>query len=172
MKTKVKKIVIVVGMVSLSLLGSLTGSMQAYAAGPSETQTIQAVRTTTYNQQSVKVLGSWEQQGSVWKFLSINGTYISNSWLESLSEMGAFYYVDSDGVMLTNSKTPDGYWVDANGLWRTQVVVAGDGNSDENSNGWTDSNKNTNYSSGITPEQQKELERLSLGISRYDGELH
>ena len=118
MKTKVKKIVIVVGMVSLSLIGSLTGSMQAYAAGPSETQTFQEVKPATYNQQSVRALGSWEQQGSVWKFLSINGTYISNSWLESLSEMGAFYYVDSDGVMLTNSKTPDGYWVDGNGVWR------------------------------------------------------
>ena len=28
-----------------------------------------------------------------------------------------WYYVGSDGVMLTNARTPDGYYVDANGVW-------------------------------------------------------
>lgn len=121
MGKQVRKMLILTGLVSLSLFG---GAKTSYAVGPGENASQMAVtKPTTYNQQAVKALGSWEQQGSVWRFRCLNGTYISNSWLESLSELGAFYYVGSDGVMLTNSKTPDGYDVDANGLWRSQTVA-------------------------------------------------
>ena len=30
---------------------------------------------------------------------------------------GAYYYCGSDGAMLVNTYTPDGFYVDANGVW-------------------------------------------------------
>ena len=29
-----------------------------------------------------------------------------------------WYYVGADGVMLTDTTTPDGYYVDGDGIWR------------------------------------------------------
>ena len=43
----------------------------------------------------------------------------ASSWIESASEAGAWYYVGADGAMLTNTVTPDGYTVDADGVWRS-----------------------------------------------------
>jgi hypothetical protein len=123
MEKRIKKIMIVTYMISLSLLGSLTGGMTSYAVGPGESKAVQTVaKPTTYNQQSVKALGNWEQQGSTWKFKCLDGSYLTNAWVESLSEVGAYYYLGTDGVMLINSKTPDGYQVDENGIWQNQEL--------------------------------------------------
>lgn len=95
------------------------GVLISLAAGPGETQTTQATKPVTYNQQSVKALGQWEPQSNgTWVFRQFTGGVLIDSWIESLTEQGAYYYVGADGVMLINSKTPDGYNVDANGLWR------------------------------------------------------
>lgn len=127
---KVKKVVIVTGMISMALLGGLGGTITSYAAGPGE-NTQAVAKPVTYNQQSVKALGNWEQQGNTWKFKCLDGSYLTNSWVESLSEAGAYYYVGADGVMLVNSKSPDGYQVDGAGIWRA---------------GSTESNKNIDSS--------------------------
>ena len=37
-----------------------------------------------------------------------------SSWIEW---KGEYYYVGNDGVMLTDTITPDGYRVDAAGVW-------------------------------------------------------
>ncbi len=39
-----------------------------------------------------------------------NGHVVKNAWIGS-------YYLGEDGAMLTNTFTPDGYYVDADGLW-------------------------------------------------------
>ena len=36
-------------------------------------------------------------------------------WLE---DDGNWYYLDENGVMMTDGYTPDGYYVDADGIWR------------------------------------------------------
>lgn len=110
-----KKIALVMGFMALSLF---SGTITAYAAGPGEATSQTVAKPVTYNQQAVKVLGSWEQQGTDWKFKAVDGNYITNSWIESLSEAGAYYFVGADGRMLVNSQTPDGYTVDGNGVWR------------------------------------------------------
>lgn len=120
MGRQIRKVLILTGLVSLVLFG---GAMASYAAGPGEVKTDQTVaKPITYNQQAVKALGNWEQQGSVWRFRCIDGNLLTNAWLESLTEAGAYFYVDISGTMLVNSKTPDGYSVDTNGLWRIQAV--------------------------------------------------
>ena len=36
-------------------------------------------------------------------------------WIET---GGYWYYVDANGALFTDGVTPDGYTVDANGVWR------------------------------------------------------
>lgn len=171
MGKQVRKVLILTGLVSMTLFG---GAMNTYAAstggGPSQTA---EAKPTTYNQQAVKALGSWEQQGATWKFRCLDGSYLTNSWVESLTEASAFYYVDGTGVMLINSKTPDGYSVDANGLWRTQAVVAQAGHRSNTSNSnapsevYVDKNGVSQYEP--TDEEIAMVRAQFLGVSRYDG---
>jgi hypothetical protein len=172
MGKQVRKVLILTGLVSMTLFG---GAMNTYAAstggGPSQ-QTAEA-KPTTYNQQAVKALGNWEQQGTTWKFRCLDGSYLANSWVESLSEASAFYYVDGTGAMLINSKTPDGYSVDANGLWRTQAVVARAGHKTETSNSskrtglYVDENGESQYDA--TDEEIAMVRAYFQGVSKYDG---
>ncbi len=55
----------------------------------------------------------WKQVGSNWYFLKANGSMAANTWIGN-------YYLGSDGAMLVNTATPDGYHVDVNGLWDGQ----------------------------------------------------
>lgn len=48
-------------------------------------------------------------------FLGSNGAAIKNSWGTDI--YGYWYYTGSDGKILKNTITPDGYKVDANGRW-------------------------------------------------------
>jgi hypothetical protein len=45
----------------------------------------------------------------------------TNSWMQESD--GAWYYFGSDGYLLTNTTTPDGYKVDANGVWEGSVII-------------------------------------------------
>ena len=149
----IKKKVLITGMISMALLGGLGGTMTSYAAGPGET-TQAVAKPVTYNQQSVKALGSWEAQSNgTWKFKCLDGTYQTNSWIESLAEVGAYYFVGTDGVMLFNCKTPDGYTVDGNGLWRSGVKTAGSNMSDSSSVNDTGSRAETGKTTGRAEER-------------------
>ena len=84
--------------------------------------------------------GSWKRNQVGWWYEYSNGTYPSNGWLkinnlwycfDASGYMrtgwiqagdGKWYYCDpreggTQGAMLTNTTTPDGYRVDANGVW-------------------------------------------------------
>lgn len=58
----------------------------------------------------------WRQfTNGAWYYLRPhNGTMARNRWIE---DGGAWYYLGEDGVLLTNTTTPDGYRVDENGIW-------------------------------------------------------
>jgi len=120
MKRNVFTMIGVLTVIAISGLGALT----SYATGSGATEHSQETETThvsitTYNQAKVKSLGAWEQQSDgTWKFKCFNGSYLVNSWIESLSEAEAFYFVGSDGTMLTNTVTPDNYTIDSTGLWK------------------------------------------------------
>ncbi len=49
-----------------------------------------------------------------WYYYNASGAMATSSWILS---SGKYYYVGSDGAMLVNTTTPDGYKVDANGVW-------------------------------------------------------
>lgn len=79
--------------------------------------------------------GQWLRDGMGWWYRNANGTYTVNGWqlinnqwycFDNVGYMrtgwiasgNAWYYCDTNsGAMLTNTTTPDGYRVDANGVW-------------------------------------------------------
>lgn len=52
----------------------------------------------------------WIQDGTAWYYLKQSGAMAKNCWVSN-------YYVGENGIMYTNSRTPDGYYVGADGLW-------------------------------------------------------
>lgn len=54
---------------------------------------------------------SWQSIDNVWYFFNSKGYMLTDQWIDGL------YYVGSDGAMLKNATTPDGYRVDANGKY-------------------------------------------------------
>lgn len=125
MKRKAFLLVGVASCIMVSGLGALTSyATSSGTVNNQETQTTQ-VSITTYNQATVKGLGNWEQQSDgTWKFKCYSGGYLVNSWIESLVEESAFYFVDASGTMLTNTVTPDNYKLDSTGLWKIGTASA------------------------------------------------
>lgn len=61
------------------------------------------------------VTGWYQSANGAWYYLKPSiGYAVKNNWVES---SGNWYYLGSDGIMLTNTTTPDGYQVDGNGVW-------------------------------------------------------
>lgn len=81
------------------------------------------------------VSAGWIQDNVGWWYRFSDGSYPTNGWLQingiwycfdSVGYMrtgwiqagSAWYYCDTNsGAMLVNTRTPDGYYVDANGVW-------------------------------------------------------
>ena len=57
-------------------------------------------------------VNQWRYIDNVWYFFDQTG-YMKTGWI---SWNGAWYYCDASGAMLTNTTTPDGYYVDGNGV--------------------------------------------------------
>ena len=58
--------------------------------------------------------GRWELIGGKWYCFDSNG-YMRTGWI---GWNGAYYYCDPNtGAMLSNTWTPDGFWVDPDGSW-------------------------------------------------------
>lgn len=63
--------------------------------------------------------GQWTQFNGLWYYLHSNGQLARNEWAGN-------YYLAADGHMLTNTYTPDGYYVGNDGKW---VPTQASGNS-------------------------------------------
>ena len=63
----------------------------------------------------------WEPIDTGWKFKQEDGTYLTNAWRQDSN--GKWYYLNEDGWMLKDTNTPDGYHVDANGVWDGNAVT-------------------------------------------------
>ena len=62
----------------------------------------------------------WEPIDKGWKFKQEDGTYLTNSWKQGID--GKWYYLNEDGWMLKDANTPDGYHVNADGVWDGDAV--------------------------------------------------
>ena len=60
--------------------------------------------------------GQWEftDFGS-WRYVKDNGQYAANEWITDTD--GKWYCFDKNGYMYSEIITPDGFYVDANGVW-------------------------------------------------------
>lgn len=65
--------------------------------------------------------GQWKSDSTGWWYQNDDGNYPVNCWQEI---DGKQYYFGSDGYMLANTKTPDGYLVGADGAWITENATA------------------------------------------------
>lgn len=52
----------------------------------------------------------WQETDGRWYYYDHLGYIVKNSWIDN-------YYVGADGAMLVDTMTPDGYYVDKDGLW-------------------------------------------------------
>lgn len=66
--------------------------------------------------------GEWKQDSSGWKYQKDDGVYACSSWQMIDSQ---WYYFNHSGYMATNTLTPDGYWLDENGLMREDERIYG-----------------------------------------------
>ena len=62
----------------------------------------------------------WQQIEGSWYFFNSRG-YRQSGWILWNNQ---YYYCDSDGKMLADTITPDGYPVDANGVWQKNPAVS------------------------------------------------
>lgn len=56
----------------------------------------------------------WIQSGNTWYFCDRTSGAMRTGWIQ---DGNAWYYCNSSGAMLANTRTPDGYYVGANGAW-------------------------------------------------------
>ena len=70
--------------------------------------------TWYYLNKSGSMATGWVKDNGSWYYLKDSGA-MATGWVK---DNGKWYYLASSGNMLSNTRTPDGYYVDANGVWK------------------------------------------------------
>lgn len=106
--------------------------------------------------------GQWKQDATGY-WWDENGTYPKNEWKwidgngDGVSES---YYFGSDGYLLTNTTTPDGYTVNADGQWVENGVVKTQGTKSSGSTGKTQSSAKSNAKQSSLVSYMKDVDKL------------
>lgn len=74
------------------------------------------------NTPSASSEGTWEESEGTWKYKVSDGNYITSAWIQDTD--GKWYYFNDASLMVTDTTTPDGYYVDANGVWNGQDSIS------------------------------------------------
>lgn len=61
----------------------------------------------------------WVQDENGWRYITKNGYYAASTWFQDVD--GKWYYFNIGAYMATDTITPDGFYVDANGVWDGQA---------------------------------------------------
>ena len=67
-----------------------------------------------YLKNSGSMATGWVKDSGSWYYLKNSGS-MATGWVK---DSGKWYYLASSGNMLRNTRTPDGYYVDASGAWK------------------------------------------------------
>ena len=102
----------------------------------------------SYEQGKVSDLGAWELMADgEYKFKGVSGEYVTSAWIESQTEVGVWFFVGADGVMMKGETTPDGYWVNDIGEYRGGTQQQNN-QEQQQPNGGTTGSKRQSYSQG------------------------
>lgn len=82
----------------------------------SNTNDISNTNNTSSGESESSVYYYWMNNDIGWWVQCSDGTYLINRWYQSPMS-GLWYYMGADGYMLTNTTTPDGYYVNGDGVW-------------------------------------------------------
>lgn len=86
----------------------------SYFDAANVSSTIIWIRFVEPTQPDSQVTKVWVQDDNGWRIQESDGSYITNEWYRDYSD-GKWYYMGSDGYMLTNTTTPDGFRVGIDG---------------------------------------------------------
>ncbi len=113
-----RKDFIMLGVASVIMVSGL-GGLTSYATISGVTLNYQETqsRPAVYTSDVIQSMGNWENTDDVWRFRLKDGDFLKYSWIQDKYDVNNYYFLNSDGVMLTNTTTPDGYVVDAAGIW-------------------------------------------------------
>ena len=67
------------------------------------------------NGEKTNYIPGWYQDEGGWHYIMKNGYYAGATWIQDTDGKG--YYINIGTYMETDDITPDGYYVDANGVW-------------------------------------------------------
>ena len=70
------------------------------------------------NGEKTNYIPGWYQDAGGWHYIMKNGYYAGATWIQDTD--GKWYYINIGTYMETDDITPDGYYVDANGVWDGQ----------------------------------------------------
>lgn len=109
---------IMLGVASVIMVSGL-GALTSYATISGVTLNYQETqaRPAVYTAGVIQSMGNWVNTNDIWRFRLKDGGFLTYSWIQSADNENNYYFLDSDGIMLTNTTTPDGYVVDAAGIW-------------------------------------------------------
>lgn len=113
-----RKAFLLVGVASCIMVSGL-GALTSYAIISGVTLNYQETqaRPAVYTAGVIQSMGNWVNTNDIWRFKLKDGGFLTYSWIQSADNENNYYFLDSDGIMLTNTTTPDGYVVDAAGIW-------------------------------------------------------
>lgn len=84
-----------------------------------------------FDENGISVDAGWIYNDDSWQYLDENGIRIAGGWyvMKDEDENELWYYFDENGEMLTDTETPDGYYVGPDGLWikPSAKAYSGDG---------------------------------------------
>lgn len=60
-------------------------------------------------------VSAWQMIDGYWYYFNEGGYRLTSQWLHHTD--GNWYYLGPNGAMLTNTRTPDNLYVDANGIY-------------------------------------------------------
>lgn len=116
------------GLMSTTSFAGVVGHGAVFATvSPSAGQnTVQNTQQAALNARGADALGKWNADAKGWWWRNPDNSWAFNTWAwldgnhDGTSEC---YYFGSDGYMLSNAATPDGYTVDENGAWVKDGIV-------------------------------------------------
>ena len=73
------------------------------------------------NGEKTNYIPGWYQDEGGWHYIMKNGRYAGATWIQDTD--GKWYYINIGTYMETDDITPDGYYVDANGVWMEMQVL-------------------------------------------------